>query len=72
MLFVKFNELKITIGIIFWIVEINIKVNRFNVLDRDKNHLWKGAAPNLTIILININNSKIKLYFIKHNKIQII
>ena len=60
------------IGIIFWTVEISIKINKLSVLERDKNHLWKGAAPNLIIILVNINISITKLYFIKHNKTQII
>ena len=44
-------------------------MNRFNILNRDKNRHGR-AAPNLTIILINMNNSKKN--FIKHSKIQII
>jgi hypothetical protein len=59
-------------GIIFWTVEINNRTNSLKDFERDRNQPWKGAAPNLIIILIDINISRIKLYFIKHNKTQVI
>jgi hypothetical protein len=46
-------------GIIFCTVEINIRTNSLKDLARDRNHPWNGAAPNLIIILIAINNSRV-------------
>ena len=68
----KFRLLTIKTGIIFWTVEINNKTKSLTDFERDKNHPWKGAAPSLIIILIIMKVSKIKLYFIKQIKTQII